>query len=111
MGGLLCLIPVVGLLPAVAGALINAQDAFALVAATAILVRELRGRYVRYITDKATVYWAWETLSSDSPLVLASVRMAAWLAIRYKFQVVCWLDWYHRQSVGRRAFAIAVGFD
>ena len=57
-----------------------------MVAATAILEHELRGRYVRYITDNATVYWAWEKLSSDSPLVMASVRMAARSAIRYKFR-------------------------
>ena len=65
---------------------INAQEAFALVAASAILGRELEGRYVRFITDNATVYWAWEKLSSDSPLVMASVRMAARAAIRHKFR-------------------------
>ena len=65
---------------------INTQEAFALVAAAAVLEFELAGRYVRFITDNATVYWAWEKLSSDSRLVMASVRMVARSAIRHKYR-------------------------
>ena len=65
---------------------INAQEAFAVLAAVAILQSQLRGRYVRFITDNATVYWALESLSSDSQLVMGSVRMAARAAITHQFR-------------------------
>lgn len=65
---------------------INAQEAFAVLVAIAILAPRVRGRYVRFITDNATVYWAWEKLSTDSPVVMATVRMAARAAIEYEFR-------------------------
>lgn len=65
---------------------INAQEAFAILAAIAILGPTLRGRYVRFIFDNATVYWAYEQLSTDSRLVMGLVRMAARAAIRHQFR-------------------------
>ena len=65
---------------------INAQEALAMLAAVAILGPSLPGRYVRFISDNATVYWAYENLSTDSRLVMGSVRMAARAAIRYQFR-------------------------
>ena len=65
---------------------INAQEAFAILAAVAILGPTLRGRYVRFITDNATVYWALEKLTTDSRPVMGAVRMTARAAIRNQFR-------------------------
>ena len=65
---------------------INLQEMFALVMAVQVLGDELNHRYVKFVTDNATVYWAMFKLTSDHETVMASVRMVARQAIHRCFR-------------------------